>query len=392
MHSCNGLLWRSLDQQYTPGSGLIPAGRYANAHRDWDLFYAKHCRTRLRRGSQAHPRAMAALGAALLLCIVGVVRAQPEPARAVAEDQRLLPYVEPGQLVDIGGRRINLHCTGSGAPTVVLMAGISSWSPVWYKTQPVIAQETRVCAFDRASFGFSDPASRPQVLSDTVNDLHAALKAASLPGPYVLVGHSLGGVEARLYAQRWPAEVAGMILVDTSPAGEGLIEENQPGLADDESIESYVSDELYCVMSAANRPLDPSSPEYKNCSKALPGDTPAAFRKIWPQFFTSAYAAAKVSLMSSLYTHRYDSVDHRLLGTMPLVVLSAERAFEVDTPAGVRFWLAYKKAWYARHVALAHLSRRGVYRFIEGSGHAIQLDKPQAVIDAVDDVLRQLHR
>jgi hypothetical protein len=73
------------------------------------------------------------------------VLAQPKLAPETAEDQRLLPYVEPGQLVDIGGRRINLHCTGSGAPTVVMMAGISSWSPVWYKTQPVIAQKTRVC-------------------------------------------------------------------------------------------------------------------------------------------------------------------------------------------------------------------------------------------------------
>jgi pimeloyl-ACP methyl ester carboxylesterase len=194
-------------------------------------------------------------------------------------------------------------------------------------------------------------------------------------------------VEARLYAQRWPQDVAGMILVDTSPAGEGLIEENQPGLADDQSIESYVSDELYCALLAAHGPLVPSSPEYKDCSEALPSDTPAAFRKTWPQFFTAAYAAAKVSLISSLYTHRYDSVDHRPLGAMPLVVLSAEHAFEVDTPAGMRFWQAYKKAWYARREALAS---RGVHRFIEGSGHAIQLEKPQVVIDAVDEVLRQL--
>jgi pimeloyl-ACP methyl ester carboxylesterase len=331
-----------------------------------------------------------AVSAAMLFSSGEVVVAQSQLEPAKVEDQRLLPYAEPGQLVDIGGRRINLHCAGSGAPTVVLMAGISSWSPVWYKTQPVIAHQTRVCAFDRASYGFSDPAPRPQILADTVNDLHAALNSAPIPGPYVLVGHSLGGVEARLYAQRWPKDVAGMILVDTSPAMEGLIEANQPGLADDAELDDYVSEELHCALLAGHGPLEPSSPEYKDCSKALPSDTPAAFRKIWPQFFTAAYAATKVSLISSLYTHRYDSIDHHRLGAMPLVVLSAEYSFNIDTPAGVRFWQAYKKEWYARHDALAHLSSRGVHRIVKGSGHAIQLDQPQAVIDAVDEVLREL--
>jgi pimeloyl-ACP methyl ester carboxylesterase len=167
---------------------------------------------------------VAALASALLLSISDIVVAEPTPAPAMSEDQRLLPYVEPGQLVDIGGRRINLHCTGAEGPTVIFMAGIFSWSLIWYKTQPVIANKARVCAFDRASYGFSDPASRPQIISEVVEDLHKALHAGSIPGPYVMVGHSLGGLEARVYAQRWPEDVAGMVLVDTSPAAEGLID------------------------------------------------------------------------------------------------------------------------------------------------------------------------
>ena len=110
------------------------------------------------------------LATLLLTTLTTTVKADPErsntatPAPAMAEDQRMLPYIEPGQLVDIGGRHINMHCVGTGAPTVVLMAGLFSWSVVWYKIQPVIAQKTRVCAFDRASYGFSDPAPRPQIL------------------------------------------------------------------------------------------------------------------------------------------------------------------------------------------------------------------------------------
>jgi pimeloyl-ACP methyl ester carboxylesterase len=338
--------------------------------------------------------ALRAILAALLLSIGDVVPAQPTPAPSMAEDQRILPYVEPGQLVDIGGRRINLHCTGAGGPTVILMAGLFSWSVVWYKTQPVIAQKTRVCAFDRAGYGFSDPGPRPQILSDVVDDLHAALNAGPIPGPYVLVGHSLGGIEARLYAQRWPKEVVGMVIVDTSPAGEGLINENQPGFDEVSGRESYAADMLHCALLAANGPLEPSSPDYEECTSAsaLPSDTPTALRKIWPQFFTAYYLADKVSLMSSVYTHRYDSVDHQRLGAMPLVVLSAEYSWgKSGTPEGIWYKRSYSKIWIGLHGALAHLSSRGVHRIIKGSGHTIQLEKPQAVIDAVDEVLRQLH-
>jgi pimeloyl-ACP methyl ester carboxylesterase len=318
------------------------------------------------------------------LVLAGIVGfAQPNPAPAIAEDQRLLPYAEPGELVNVGGRRMNLRCTGAGGPTVILMAGLSSWSFIWYKAQPVIAQKTRVCAFDRAGFGFSDPAPKPQIISDVVDDLHAALKAGSIPEPYVLVGHSLGGVEARLYAQRWPKEVAGMVLVDTSPAGEGLIDQDQPGFEEVQRKESYASNKLHCALLAAHGPLDPADPEYEHCAIGpVPIDTPVAVRKIWPSFFTAYYAADQVSLMSSLYTHRYDSVDHLQLGAMPLVVLS------IEAPWGT--FTNYNKVWNALHADLARLSSRGVHRIVEGSSHEVQLDKPQAVIDAVDEVLSQL--
>jgi pimeloyl-ACP methyl ester carboxylesterase len=333
------------------------------------------------------------VAAVQLFCITDVVLAQPEPAPAISEDQRMLPYAEPGQLVDIGGRRINLQCMGTNGPTVVLMSGIFSWSLIWYKTQVVIAQKTRVCAFDRANYGFSDPTPRPQIISEVVDDLHKALMAGSIPGPYVLVGHSLGGLEARVYAQRWPQEVAGMVIVDTSPAGEGLIDETQPDFDEVIGREKFAAFMLYCAHLESHGALEPSGSDFRDCSATLPSDTPAALRKIWPQFFTAYYFADKVSLMSSLYTHRYDSADHHSLGAIPLVVLSAENSWgteNANTPAIIRFNQTYLKTWIAMHEALAHLSSRGIHRVIKGSGHQIQLDKPQAVIDAVDEVLRQL--
>src|SRR5450631_1885254 len=113
---------------------------------------------RLRGARRLQRIAWLACAAASMLSIVEAAVAQTESGPAIAEDQRMLPYIEPGLLVDIGGRRINLHCMGAGVggPTVILMAGLFSWSLVWYKTQPVIAQRVRICAFDRASYGFSD--------------------------------------------------------------------------------------------------------------------------------------------------------------------------------------------------------------------------------------------
>src|SRR4029077_63344 len=234
---------------------------------------------------------LAALTAALPLSFGDVALAQPTPTLSpvTAEDTRLLPYVKPGQLVDIGGRHINMHCAGTGAPTVVLMAGLFSWSVVWYKTQPAIAQQTRVCAFDRAAYGFSDPALQPQIISEVVEDLHKALHTGSIPGPYVLVGHSLGGLEARVYAQRWPEDVVGMVLVDTSPAGEGLINENQPYFDEAAGRESYAGYMMHCASLAEHGAFQQSSPELTDPSAVLPSDTPAAFRKVWPQFFTASY-------------------------------------------------------------------------------------------------------
>lgn len=326
---------------------------------------------------------LSSLAVAHLLLCTAAAHAQSQPAKA--EDARLAPYAEPGRRVDIGGRRINLHCSGDGATTVVLMAGLSSWSPVWYKTQPEISKRSRVCAFDRASYGFSDPAPRPQTLSDVPDDLHAALKAAKLPGPYLIVGHSLGGLEARLFAERWPREVAGMVLVDSSPAAESVNELGLPGYDDSQQPESSASKSLTCALQAA-RGIDPFSPEFQICVQSLPSDTPAVLRKVWPRFYTADYAAAQLSLMTSTFTHRYDSADHLNLQDMPLVVLSADVGEGWSGPGGT-FWRSYRSEWFARHKVLSHLSSRGVHRVIPGAGHLIQLDKPQAVIDAVDEVL-----
>jgi pimeloyl-ACP methyl ester carboxylesterase len=133
-------------------------------------------------------------------------------AVATAIDQRTYP--PPGQLVDVGGYRLHIQCAGTGSPTVILDAAADMMSADWGWIQPAVAQHTRVCAYDRAGMGWSDPGPLPRDAQHISAELHTLLTKAKLTGPYVLVGHSAGGLYVRMYAAQYPDDVVGMVLVD----------------------------------------------------------------------------------------------------------------------------------------------------------------------------------
>src|SRR6185437_550689 len=131
-----------------------------------------------------------------------------------AADARAYPM--PGQLIDVGGHRLHLHCTGSGSPTVVLEPGGGATSSDLGWIAPAVAQDTRVCVYDRAGRGWSDPADTPQDGVQIATDLHTLLHRGQVPGPYVLAGHSFGGLYVLTFAARYPDEVAGLALIDST--------------------------------------------------------------------------------------------------------------------------------------------------------------------------------
>ena len=137
----------------------------------------------------------------------------PGAAPAFAQTAGEPNFARPQQMIDIGGRRLNLVCSGSGPVTVVFDAysGGAAWD--WFEVLPKVAKRTRACAYDRAGLGFSDPSPNP-TLSNAVEDLHKLLGAAGVAPPYVLVGSSYGGAAAQLYAYRYPKQVAGLVLVE----------------------------------------------------------------------------------------------------------------------------------------------------------------------------------
>jgi pimeloyl-ACP methyl ester carboxylesterase len=125
---------------------------------------------------------------------------------------------QTGRLIDVGGHRLYVECTGTGSPVVVLQSGLGESSSYWGRIAPALAPSTTVCAYDRAGHGRSDTAAAPQDGIALATDLHTLLERADVPGPYVLVGHSSGGPYVRAFAARYPDQVAGMVLLDAQPA------------------------------------------------------------------------------------------------------------------------------------------------------------------------------
>jgi len=132
------------------------------------------------------------------------------------------------ELIDVGGYKLAIICEGSGCPTIVLDAGMGDTSEIWREVQHSIAQFTQVCSYDRAGCGQSDPGPLPRTSQNVVTDLHALLMRANISGPYILVGHSFGGYTVRLYANNYPNDVAGVVLVDSALPDLDMVEMMPP--------------------------------------------------------------------------------------------------------------------------------------------------------------------
>lgn len=163
-------------------------------------------------------------------------------AESLAERRDRKRYPAPGQLVTVEGRQMHMHFSGErqpGDPIVILETGMGSWSFYWWLMQSSVAKFTRVCSYDRFGFGWSDSGEPPRSAPRIAEELHAALQTAGEPGPYLLVGHSLGGVFVRQFARLYPNEICGMVLVDS--AHEDQLERMPWARKEAQSIQSFFS-------------------------------------------------------------------------------------------------------------------------------------------------------
>jgi pimeloyl-ACP methyl ester carboxylesterase len=277
----------------------------------------------------------------------------------------------PGQLVDVGGDIMHIDCTGQGSPTVILDAGMGDSFISWHKVQPEIARFTRVCSYDRGGIGYSDSSPRPRTTRVIVDELHRLLQQAGIIGPLILVGHSMGGFDVRLYAGLYRNEVVGMVLVDSSHPEQQkrlppeLKDLDATWLREQEVFEFTMPFGIprllgFCGNDAAIRAVD--------CN----------FRSV-----RESVAELKAISESASQTATTGS-----LGDIPLVVLS----HDPDTPQPdlpEDLVKPANDAWQQMQEELAHLSSKGEQVIAKNSGHYIQLDRPDLVIKAVRSVVDQ---
>ena len=301
-------------------------------------------------------------------------------------DRQRFPQV--GHSVDIGGFSLNLNCTGTGKPTVILESGLGIPAVGWQLVQPEIAKFAAVCSYDRAGYGWSDPGPFPRTSREIARELHALLENAHVPPPYVLVGHSFGGFNVRMFNLLYPSEVAGVVFVDASQEDQELKMRRSIREADAKdlrqlqrmnSVMGFLI-QLGIARAGMTRSLD---------LQKLPADLRDELIYLQLQ---RKFVDAMVSEESSFD----DSVDQvrgaGTLGNKPVVVLTAG-AF-VDIPAVPKqdsdeFFASWVGELQPR---LAHLSSRGRQVVLLNSHHLIPLEQPQAIVNAVQEVIADSER
>ena len=295
-------------------------------------------------------------------------------------------YQPPGKLVDIGGRRLHINCVGEGFPTVLLESGIGDYSLSWVLVQPEVARFTRVCSYDRAGLGWSDPGDAPRTSHQIVQDLGSLLRAAGIAGPYVLVGHSLGGYHVRVYACQHRTEIVGMVLVDSAHEDQGR---RLPAAATKmQAVQAQVLKILpvvtlfgvprligLCGDAGSNPP-----PQIKAVEPIMKAREcrPDAMRAIAGEFAGWDASARQVAASGSL-------------GNIPLIVLSHDPAKPMQgAPPDLDRQI--QPVWMQMQQDLTHLSSNGSQIIAFGSGHYIQVDRPDLVIDAIHRVVEAARR
>jgi pimeloyl-ACP methyl ester carboxylesterase len=297
-------------------------------------------------------------------------------------------YPPPGKLVDIGGYRLHINCTGTGSPTVILDAGLGGTSLDWSNVQPAVARFTRVCSYDRAGYGWSESGPGPRTSQQIVKELHLLLAHAQINGPYVLVGHSVGGLNMRQYAYRYPAEVAGMVLLDSTNEHQFAPFGTYPPFFPPQAVSAVEQQlQLYRVAAffgVARLTLQIGLFPLEDAAAYPTAVQPIHLAQSEQTRYYSTQYDEYAALQESAAQVRAARQASPSYGQLPLIVLSQD--YSHDHSAQGKQTAA---TWYALQHDLASLSSNNRQSVAPHSGHYIQLDRPDLAIAAIQSVWQQ---
>jgi len=309
--------------------------------------------------------------------------------RATAADFEQFP--PPGKRVDVGGYNLHIYCTGEGSPTVVVDTGNGDFSTGWQGIQPEVAKFTRICIYDRAGYGWSDASPTPRSAANFALELHTLLSKAGEEPPFLLAGHSLGGYTVRVFAHQYPDEVAGMVLVDAGH--EDQLERFPPEyarLAGQQT--SYLSVLGFMARFGLLRMIGNTSSGADLTPLQvlkLPPDVQPVYLMMMshPSYFDTTLAELRALPESTTQVRAIHG-----LGDLPLIVLTAENTLDSATLQAIGMPTDFDAAqiqqtWLALQAELTALSTNSENIIVKGSTHAIELDKPDVVIEAIRKVV-----
>jgi pimeloyl-ACP methyl ester carboxylesterase len=306
-----------------------------------------------------------ARGAAVLI-VVAVVSGALYQNVLLARDRRANPM--PGQLIDVGGYRMHIYCVGQGSPPVILDSGLGDSYMAWHNVQPEIAKSVLVCSYDRAGLGYSQPSPRPRTSRVFAEELHELLNAAGVAPPYILVGHSFGGFNVRLFSSLYRSEMAAMVLVDSSHP-------DQPERMPANDLSGAIREAKFLQY---GEPIGISR-FFGYCG------ADAAVRAAECTFNNAREDSAEIE---NVLTSARETTAAGNLGDLPLVVISRDTdQRDPDFPADLD--KARNKVWAEMQEELSRLSTQGTLVIAKGSGHAIQNGRPEIVIEAVHNVVNR---
>ncbi len=297
-------------------------------------------------------------------------------------------------LVDIGGQRLHVDCRGSGSPTVVLESGIGDVSAIWALVQPDVATFTRVCSYDRGGYAWSDPGTRPRTFAQLALELRMALGNLHVDPPYVLVGQSFGGLVIRGYFRSYPADVAGMVMVDAVHEDQQVVYGGQPHRIRDSARGLPFPAPRISLGPAPSRadPVPGTSRPLQAPLNRLPAGAKAIWRWAESRALLEENASAERdwSPEELARMHAERSSHRATLGELPLIVLARTAG---GYPSGMNVSPeALEKERRELQSDLAHLSLKGRLVFAEHAGHNLHLEDPQLVVGSIRDVVEQTRR